>query len=553
MPYAAAADAATTFVLRIACGAYPLPLHIRGVVLRRIAAADEPLLVNRSLVVLNEVVLSLPPPMQTTTRQGWVPPGTLPYRSGVTIRLGMTVSCGGEWPLEVTIPVLPEVLPSLVTSTAVVRGVAEWTTAAGSSAAAGSVGRAAAAQRLLLCSGAEASSGGLLALSVGSDSELSYARGAVIGNGALLAAAGVLLLGGALFFGVVTGAGAGPSLLRVALPSSLLPVWTATLPTTAAAMPTLRNDVLYFVLGTVTAAIPLVCLCAVPFAVSRWRLVPHPIATDRISSLFFVKHCPAVAKWHRWVTGRRLQWLSGKSERAPAAARVAWLVLLDHNAVWYPAVDAAVLIATCVLGAVSGMGDAVLCQSVGWTMLALCLAQLGVCAAFRPMTSLVANVHAIVCLVLTCSALALQCVAMLLGDAGAAPPAAVITTSTILQLFVIGLSLVKTADDVWRVLRSAWRFVSEIQLHHVVEGDVASAAVTDEETQMDTLSKRFFLDLYDGLGESELTRIILQDPSSDDDTDDELFGPTPRPKGVVEPRRLVLREELQLMMESSPL
>lgn len=459
------------FALRLACEHYPLPLLVRNAVL--LHTMESLAIETVGLGEKGEVLLIL---QNETTAAGsversWLPPGAVPLRSGNAIRIGLTISCNREVAIEVIIPVQPEPLPRLVEAAASTAGAAQWMSAFGGAGAAVSVGRVAAAQRLLLCGDANAANGGLLGISVGEGDATSFARGAVVGNAAVLAGASAVLVCTALIYGAVTGVALPSSLLRVALPSSLLPVWTALIPTTASALPELMlaHESGYVLLGFVLVLLPKAFLLVLPFvAGSHWGLkVEHDAGTEEVHGR--IEGCSALAELLRRSIARQWRWRRGDAPdttdataaalRALTGSRAAWVVLLDYRVLWYPALDSAVLAATCALGAVSGIGGARNCRGAGWASLALCGGQLGVCFVVQPFTTLSSNVHSVVCLALTTVALLLQGV----GLASEVPlPASFITTAVTLQLIVLGLSFVKLSEELWRVLRSGQRLMIEM-------------------------------------------------------------------------------------------
>lgn len=337
-------------------------------------------------------------------------------------------------------------------------------------ASAAVVGRIAATQQLVNCGSGSAGGGGLLGLSFadGGDpahvaSARALARGAVAGNTLLLCSAFMCILAVAVVFAVGKKCTLREGILRVALPSSLHPVWMAALQSTvAAASPLLtpqrkESDAAAVAAIAAFAGGPLLLLCAFPYYANRHlhlSLVLQTLPHSKVVQPLWVSLWTSL--WSRmW------RWEVAETNRAMSNnARRVWLLLLEYRVLWYPALDAAVLVVVSVAGSASVIeGSVPACRSAAVGTLVVYLLQLAIVVLVKPFLVRAANIVTVVTLALSRLCVAMQVLVMFVVG----PVDDLLMLSVVLQL--LGIALAKIIHDASSMLSAVVRLVKEINVN----------------------------------------------------------------------------------------
>jgi hypothetical protein len=435
-----------------------------------------------------------------------------PEDPSVTASVVLRVPCPGE-----AQPLAAEVKAA---STA-----AQYSAALAGPASGGAVGRVAAVRSLVLCS-ADTVAEGLLPLTVRACDDVltsALARGAVIGNLTLFAAACLLMAAVATAYAQVACVQACSAVVALGIPSPLLPLVTATVPSTAAATFYLLQRRACAVDGAIAAVgvamcfFPIAALVLLAYVVPReLRLVRLEVPPSAVAS-----SCVPVPLLSR-LFYRRSRWIDAESDGPGGGAaelsglrRCATVVLLDYAAVWYAAVDIAVLAAACLLGAVSALGSAGACRGSAVAVLLLYGGLLALCAVAQPFTTLFSHVYALTSLALSTVAVACQ-VWYLFGvtddDADLEALRKLLTVAAVCDLLVAGISVAKASVDGIDMLRACRRHAAV--MYAVLRG---KAAETLHPTPNDTTDANAEDGCQQGVVASLLTDEELAPPMYDDD------------------------------------
>lgn len=492
----------------IRCGSYPLPLRPQN-----ISAESDTWQVIRVYADTQQIVPSYGGGsvlgMQVRpagNASSWVS-GSLPFRQGSVVRVVFTVECGGPRRVSIAVPVRPRAAPALVTVVGNVQSGLQWIAALGAASSGGSVGRVAAIRRLALCSPSEESTGGLLGLSLPLDSDAEYdeviafARGAIAGNCLVILAASLTLLGVSGVYAWWTHQTIRDSVLRVALPSSLYPLWIATVQSTASALALLAGslrlttavDVALMFLAAVVLFAPLSLVAVLPLAAHRWfglSLVPNATGAAAATSVVDEPHSilsRCIAAITLRLTFRTARWRSALGpevfSNSAGLHRTAWVLLCDHTALWFCALDALVLMTTSVLASVSGLGSLSLCRTAAVLILILLSGELCACLVVRPYAVPAANDVMIVMLFLTIVSLMIQTAALFSHDDGGPSPGA-IHGAAIVTLAVLGITICRLCAEILALLRSLQRFLRDARLErHSAASLVVTPFVGERELQ----------------------------------------------------------------------
>lgn len=375
-----------------------------------------------------------------------------PRQLAVTLLL----ACGNPAPVEIKliVPVTAKVLPgAAIVST--LGAVAQWVGTTGSVSTVVSIGRVGAIRNMMLCdSGGTSNPGGLLGWQLGDEATggndrcdtVAYARGAVVGNVLLLVGALVLILClGCIWRGAEHAskpweggmvANCTAAALRVALPSSLLSLWTVTVPSTAAGvtvlwMTTAENcgstagDVCLGLLGAANCLVPLFLMTCLatrgPWALFRLHLMPchkHVAAATTTDARGSRALPPCTGGWRRGyhrlsqflnhAMSRQLEWRAneGLGDVDPIHSwtgtfRCAQAILLEHRLLWYAALDSGLIVVLSAFSSLSGLLDDKGCLIFASVVVALMLLQLCVLVVVQPFTSQFSYAYAGVSLSLT--------------------------------------------------------------------------------------------------------------------------------------------------------
>ncbi|CUG93980.1 membrane-associated protein, putative [Bodo saltans] len=394
---------------------------------------------------------------------GWLGAGT-PVMTDRTLTLTFDVDCDGEALLAVVVTVqAPGSLPSLAGEVKAAVGYSQIVSViAGGASSGSSLGRVMATRSMVMCDADAAVGGGVvdLGLKLCDDEDGGNihtgnvaARSAIVSNVVVIGIVSCLLIILSVVWSAVMPAASACShrfLSATAvfvLPSSLLPVFTAVLPSTSAAttllMGRLRSssscmsiDVVLIVLGILVSLTPSIALTALWAIKARGPFAPWTCTKTLLSSSS--KAPPRsnleqqTTPYHRWRRAtvflllRQWRWSTTPSLSKSCAAATAssslssppsnttttssgmepaWVVLLEHRLLWYAALDATFLVAVSVLAVVGGLDtkNTALCRGVTSVVIALLALQLLAVVIVRPHTTMFSFVQSSTTLFLTCA------------------------------------------------------------------------------------------------------------------------------------------------------
>lgn len=388
------------------------------------------------------------------------------------------------------VSITPNPMPSVTQVVAVASTVAAWGGGvAGVSTTAMMVGRVGGVRQLLLCNGVSGTlsiDGGLLGVHMGSApcTWMPGARGAVIGNVAALTAAAVVVWGvGTWWWRVHFGhsghvrdvrLAATESAFRVALPSCLLSLWVAAVPSSAGATVWLVTaaapctDVPVGVIGGVFCVAPIGLLVFVvvrgPGALFGLLIMPRR-KRQQVTDKRWLWRC---IRWVRSALARQFEWRRGTEEQGGAspatmvsASRAVRAVLLEHRRVWYAPVDVTVLVIISGLGAASGLLADTTCRISAAFVVALLGIQLLLCVVTRPLTSRFSNATAALTLLLSVVSCSAQ-LWSLLGNGSSGLTAAYVASAC--DLMSCAIAYVKLAiADLPSVVHSLRRLAHQLR------------------------------------------------------------------------------------------
>jgi hypothetical protein len=425
------------------------------------------------------ILLSFPPSPDSVARLPlWLPTSIAAY-ADVTLLVDVVLRCGagdphadgGERLLQqsvttvVTVAGLPQQLAEEVRSSARSTQLLAALVVSGGGTA---VGRVMALRAVVMCSSgdtAAVASGGPLGLVVSGgcdngDGALPIYRGTIIGNLIMILAVSAAALLLALLLYCVDGGSFRDALRVIAFPSCLHPVWVVALPSTATATAQLITVSTGCVADAICAMLGLVILLGPLGALTMLALrVPAvAVAVPRIPAPTAPLMCAAIVRGilrPRWVwvlvgaraaDGRRR---STTNIRRDHVLRHSWIVLLEHRRLPYAVLDVVVLEVVGLLVAVCGHGPDSQCTTVGVLVGVCCAAQLVVCAAASPFTTLLSFGASLFALFLTTLSAILQL--SMFSIAGNTSTAALLLrlslAAAICDLLVIGVSVVRTLLD----------------------------------------------------------------------------------------------------------
>lgn len=402
----------------------------------------------------------------------WLPPGTSAYRPG-SVRFRLVLSLGTALVnTTVVIVVAPLPLPGVVKVVDVATRSTQWLSASSTASSSGSsVGRIQSARALLICDGSGRSEGGLLSLQLGSDTqstEVKFSQGAIVGNLVLVAAVACLfVLAAACHHWLVMTASLTTSLLRFALPSSLLIPWTSTLSTTVLGVMELVSypdrtplGVALAVIGSLTAVLPLLCLGWVSWYTSNFfmevEVAAPPPAVRPVSmwSAFLTK----------WLT-KRYEWRAthGDTGEGRIPRRALHTILLEYRRPWYAAFDWCVLLACSIIGGVFATSNPMVCRASTATLVAVYTIQLAVCVYFTPFMTRLANVVSISALACTTCSVLFQLVFAALANGSREPPLWPVYVASMFNMVSLGCNALRfVCADAAQLLRFVRRLYFEV-------------------------------------------------------------------------------------------
>ncbi|CUF43930.1 membrane-associated protein, putative [Bodo saltans] len=285
------------------------------------------------------------------------------------------------------------------------------------------------------------------------------------------------------------------------LPSSLLPVFTATVPSNVASatflLAELRTtacvggDVVLGLLGLVMGLLP----CATFVWIwsysrgARWSCVPRREVDSNANVGHGVSNVRKFVNSLHGAIRRRYTWRQSNDDKKPLQA--AWAVLLEYRDLRYGVADAGVLAVVSCLSIVSGLTTSTTqCRAWSLVVLLLLFAQLVLLMATRPLTSLLANVYSALTLVLTALSALTQLVFVWVYATDTAG-VWLVDASAGLSLAVVGISAVKMLLDVVHLFAAARRRLGTAGLFQsrdiVANGDPRINASDEDFTNGKTL------------------------------------------------------------------
>jgi hypothetical protein len=338
-----------------------------------------------------------------------------------------------------------------------------------------------AVRRIVLCDADAAVGGGVIDFDIDvlcgdKIAELSVnaagrARGGIVSNAVFLASLHGVLLAFVVVWATVGSLPISDAALVFCLPSSLLPAWTAVLPSTATSaaflLSQIRNsactvtDAVIAVLGVAMVVLP-VAGVGVLMRASDALYCTHEAAQHS-------SHCAtsAVLQWAQarlfWLIAREWRWAAAVATDASGwLERAAWVVLLEYRVLWYPVLDMTCLAVLSIIAVASGLGDDDACR--GWTLaaLGLLLAQLVVLVAVNPVTSRMSFAYNIAALLLTCLSIAAAATYMFVQSHTSTSGLWLVQGAAVCDLAIVGVSAFKMLQDVLKLFSSIYRRIEAL-------------------------------------------------------------------------------------------
>ncbi|CUE74485.1 membrane-associated protein, putative [Bodo saltans] len=469
--------------------------------------------------------------------------GDLLYQS-TSLRFNATLRCSTFGDLgandrfvlvTVPCPALPRTLASEV-STGVV-GL-QWISAVGGPGASGAMGRLTAVRSLAMCSAA----GGLIGLvtielPACTETSAEDSVGGLLGNVVILVVVTFLLLTvcwllsppqshTSLIVRLVAGA------RRTAFPSTLLPIATMLIPTTAGLAVVVLRDLADVtsptaacqVSVTVTLVVLALCFCAVTVAVP---VVTHLVATSHLVLLELRKSGRAKRSIHRsklvllvlpWLS-KGYRWESTGGAEGDDEQRCHFAVLLsEFRLLWYCVLDLLTLFFIGVLaGVAQSSGNSAVCAGCGVATCCACIAQFGVCVWKQPFMSTFGNVCAALTLLLNAMSAGLQAALLVMQAASSslldvAVLDRLMVGSAVCDLCVMGISSLRLVLDLHELLNAVVRRVKNRCFSNV------------RDVQLIIPLQTLHGDAADGVLRSPSSSVSLALPTACDATPDNLYG-----------------------------
>lgn len=389
----------------------------------------------------------------------WLPNEWSAYKPAtlrVTITLGFGTSNVNS--LHIRVPVQPEPLPGVAEMVTAAGYGAQWASVVAPPASATTVGRLTVSRLVALCEVSDdgsAGNGGLLSLSVGTDERLARDVGAIVGNFLIVASAALLLMTLSVAYFYRRSCSLREAFCRLALPSSLLLPWLATLPTTTFALVRIisrLNDAAHtpvVLLAVVHCVGPLICLGTVPWywanvfnlqlvqSSTQHHLTQSPRCAARLVELWkSTRHRTAL--WH---SDNTVVW--GKD--GYLAAQSLYVVLEEHTWLWYPVVDAALLSVTAALAGMTTVDTSGRsCRYTSVLVVFFYVGQVVLCVVMKPFTTQFSYASAVALQVLTSVSCVLQCVFVLSGSEGSGVDLSwALVGSSVVELMVLSTSFLR--------------------------------------------------------------------------------------------------------------
>ncbi|CUG93983.1 membrane-associated protein, putative [Bodo saltans] len=275
------------------------------------------------------------------------------------------------------------------------------------------------------------------------------------------------------------------------LPSSLLPVWIAILPSTSAAATLLisrlnsnsscvATDAALAALGVVVSLSPSAAL------VLLWSASTDPSAPWTCVQSSYQQKGSGMpqSRWRR-LTGRllkrRWKWAeaqrndrsnrNGASSTSAVALAQAWVVLLEYRVLWYAALDATLLVMVSSVAVIGGLDttNTMLCQGATSAVVALLVGQLVLLLGLRPHTTLFSFVQSSTTLLLTSTGVVTQLLFVVISSTSTSG-VWLAQVSAGCNLAVVGVSAVQMLIDMMSLLVAAKRRILTLSYRRSAEG-----------------------------------------------------------------------------------
>jgi hypothetical protein len=481
---------------------------------------------------------------------GWVDAAT-PLLSPRTLVLTVTMMCDGAAVLvvRVTVPApgAPRALAAEVEAAGGYSQIASVLAGGASSGAA--LGRTMATRSMVLCDADSSVSGGVVDLGVvvcaaadgrPHQAALAAARSAIVSNVVLLCAVSLAMMGAVCLWAALARVAVGAATRVACLPSSLLPVWVAVVPTSTSGAVLLLSrlgssscvaaDVSMAVVGLVIGVAPALLFAACwgwkvrSGTSAAWRCVERqPAALVEERGAAGVEELPPaistasqvpqlIATVWRIAMRRRYEWASADGSREGLAPM--WPVLLEYRDLRYGAVDCSVLVFVSCFAVLSGLSESASpCRAWSFVSVVLLSVQLVVLLVTRPFSSLFAAVHAVATLSLTVVGVLTQLVFVW---AASSSGLWLVQASSMCALAIVGLSAAKMLVDLFQLRKALARRVAEL---HKVRRQLKAA----EESRLKALMPASSA-IIDSVLEMKL--LLVEDPTEDGAVSEDTHGGT---------------------------
>ncbi|CUE65535.1 transmembrane protein, putative [Bodo saltans] len=351
---------------------------------------------------------------------------------------------------------------------------------AGGASSGSALGRVMATRSMVLCDVDSTIGGGVIDFDLeicetqnaSTDVAAVTARTAVVSNIVLLGVVIVAMLCLCVIWAFASSKGIRAASLDLCLPSSMLSVWIAVVPSCMSSATLLvarvgsstcvGADVVLGILGILIASLPggafmLLWASRACGEKAAWVCV---VKSERQNLLTEQWMIPRFA--HRLLR-RRFEWrLAAAGVMAADEMKASWVVLLEYRDLRYGALDASVLAAVSCVSVLSGLtGSASECR--GWSLVALILmiTLLMVLCTLRPLTSMFSMVISCVTLLLTVLGTIAQLV-FVWALATSTSGLWLVYASAILSLIVVGVSATKMVLDLHQLIAAIHRRISAL-------------------------------------------------------------------------------------------
>lgn len=407
---------------------------------------------------------------------GWISKD-IPLLSATTVNLFLDMQCGETSILALSISIpAPGVDRLYAEKIEATTRYSQLLSSLGRGASSTSLGRVLATRSLVLCNSDEAVGGGLIDLqldicsadpSPGSGEFI--ARSAIVSNIVVLGVVHTAFLALVVIWSLLTRTTLGDAALRFCLPSSLLPVWTAFVPSTAAAAALLfsqlesnyglctATDIALAAVGSVISLVPLLS-CGVMWVL--WTTNENVIALNCVRR--GAHHGVQQRLLHHLlrIVDRRWEWTvscGAATPRPEDLLKPLWAVLLEYRVLWYVTFDLANLTMIAVIGLASGLGGSTLCRGFTAATLGLLAFQLVVLCYTQPFTSIFSFLHGVATLTLTCMSVAFQLAYIELSSNTSTSFLWLVDASAVCNIAVVGISALKLLLDILQVFAAGFR------------------------------------------------------------------------------------------------